>query len=125
MKPNKTISFGLENVEDIAQVIDLPYGDLFSVGVNRWNGNVFLTYQDHPEARFVIRLIVAQLSDAVDMFDSEDLPPTRSGLISYEDELRYEAMYGSKPLRSNRPRSFACARETVSDEPPVKGVRRG
>ena len=125
MKPNKTISFGLENVEDIAQVIDLPYGDLFSVGVNRWNGNVFLTYQDHPEARFVIRLIVAQLSEVVDMFNAEELPPTRGGLIPYEDELRYEAMYGSKPVRSNRPKCCSVIREIECDEPPVKGVRRG
>ena len=116
MKPNKTISFGLENVEDIAQIIDLPYGELFNVGVNRWNGNVFLTYQDHPEARFMIRLIVSQLSEAVDMFEEDDLPPTRSGLIPYEDEHRYEQMYGSRPLRSNRCKDKFGARSVFGEE---------
>lgn len=102
MKPNKHMIFPLDNVEDLAQIINLPYGELFNVGVNRFNGNVVFTFQDHPEARFVIRLIIAQLAECVDMFDPDEYRQANTSLIDYEDELRYEAMYGAPPVRSAR-----------------------
>ncbi len=80
-KPNRHLIFPLDNVEDVAQVMDLPYGELLSIGVNRWNGNVVMSYQDHPEARFYIRLIVAQLANYVDMFDEDSYREPRHGLI--------------------------------------------
>lgn len=80
-KPNHHMIFPLDNVEDVAQVMDLPYGDLLTIGINRWNGNVVMSYQDHPEARFYIRLIVAQLAGYVDMFDEDNYSEPRHGLI--------------------------------------------
>lgn len=103
MAPNKHIIFPLGNVEEIAQLVAIPYGELFRVSMNRWNGNVVLAFQDHPEARFFIRMIVAQLSDMVDMFDEEAYRSPNSGLIDYEDEGHYEEVYGSPP----RPRQSA------------------
>ncbi|MEE0705824.1 MAG: hypothetical protein UCH28_05500 [Adlercreutzia sp.] len=125
MHPNKTLITPLRNVEDVAQVMTLPRGTLFEVAVNPWNGNIVFHYQDNPDARFFTRLIIGQFAECLDMFDPDEHDAPNSGLVDYEDELRYESVYGSKPLRSNRPRSFACAREIVSDEPPVKEVRRG
>lgn len=80
-KPNRHLIFPLDNVEDVAQVMELPYGELLSIGINRWNGNVVMSYQDHPEARFYIRLIVAQLANYVDMFDADSYLEPRHGLI--------------------------------------------
>lgn len=80
-KPNRHLIFPLDNVEDVAQVMELPYGELLSIGINRWNGNVVMSYQDHPEARFYIRLIVAQLANYVDMFDADSYREPRHGLI--------------------------------------------
>lgn len=57
----------------------------FRVGINRWNGNVVMAYQDHPEARFYIRLIIAQLSSYVDMFDADNYAEPRHGLIRRDD----------------------------------------
>ena len=85
MAPNKHIVFPLEHVDDVAQLVAIPYGD------------VVLAFQDHPEARFFIRLIVAQLADMVDMFDIAEYGPERHGLIDYEDDGRYEEMYGVPP----------------------------
>lgn len=109
MAPNKHIIFPLDNVEDVAQLINIPYGELFNVSMNRWNGNVVLSFQDHPEARFFIRMIVAQLSEVVDMFDEDSYRAANHGLIDYEDEARYEHFYGAPP----RPRSAAVPSRSV------------
>lgn len=95
MKPNRNIIFPLDNVADLAQVMTIPRGELFHVGMNRWNGNVILTYQDHPEARFFIRLIVGQLANVVDMFDEESYCEPNSGLIDIEEEGQRRVLYGS------------------------------
>lgn len=94
------IIFPLDNVEEAAQFIDIPRGELLSVAMNRFNGNVVMSYADHPEARFFIRLIVAQLSQVADMFDEECYREPRHGLIDYEDDGRYEHFYGAPPPRS-------------------------
>ena len=109
MAPNRHIIFPLEHVEDVAQLVNIPYGDLFTVAMNRWNGNVVLSFQDHPEARFFIRLIVAQLAEMVDMFDEDAYRAPAHGLIDYEDEGRYEEMYGAPP----RPRPAAVPRKVM------------
>lgn len=106
MAPNKHIVFPLDHVDDVAQLVAIPYGELFHVSMNRWNGNVVLAFKDYPEARFFIRLIVAQLADMVDMFDIAEYGPERHGLIDYEDEGCYEEMYGAPP----RPRPAVSQR---------------
>lgn len=85
-KPNRFIVFPLDNVEDVAQIMDLPYGDLLKIGMNRWNGNVVMSYQDHPQARFYIRLIIAQLSNYVDMFDEDNYNEPHFGLVRSDSE---------------------------------------
>lgn len=109
MAPNKHIIFPLEHVDDVAQLVGIPYGELFRVSMNRWNGNVVFAFQDHPEARFFIRLIVAQLADMVDMFDEDSYRSPAHGLIGYEDGGRYEEMYGAPP----RPRSAVPQRPVM------------
>ena len=99
MRPSNHIIFPLNNVDDVAQLVDIPYGDLLVIAMNRWNGNVVMTFQDHPEARFYIRLIIDQLSNLVDMFDESEYSDERHGLIDYVDDGRYERFYGSPPHR--------------------------
>ncbi|MEC4184119.1 hypothetical protein VJ918_04775 [Adlercreutzia sp. R21] len=111
MAPNKHIIFPLDNVEDVAQLVGIPYGELFHVSMNRWNGNVVFAFQDHPEARFFIRLIVAQLAEMVDMFDEDGYRIANHGLIDYEDEGRYEHFYGAPP----RPRPAAVPSRPVME----------
>lgn len=112
-RPNRSLIFPLDNVEELAQIMAVPGGDLFHVGLNRWNGNVVLTYQDHPEARFFIRLIVAQLSNVVDIFDADSYREPNSGLIDIEDAGLRESVYGFDPLPSS-PRAVRSAKEVVS-----------
>lgn len=110
---SKHIIFPLDNVEEVAQVIDLPKGDILSIGMNRFNGNVVMSYSDHPEARFICRLIVAQLANCVDMFDEESYRSARHGLVGYEDGSRYEHFYGAPPSRPSRREECAVMGEVV------------
>lgn len=80
MKPNVHIVFPLQGFADFAQVMQPPRGELFNFGLNPYNGNIVMSFQDNPEARFAIRLAIQQLAECADIFDSEALNGLDSGM---------------------------------------------
>lgn len=70
MRPNKLLILPFEAMPDVAQVLDVPRGQLFNVAMNPYNGSLVMQYQDNPNARLFIRLIVDQLATADDMFSA-------------------------------------------------------
>lgn len=94
MKPNTHIVFPLHGFSDFAQVMEPPRGMLFEFGINPFQGNVVMSFQDNPEARFAIRLVIQQLAEVADIFDSDELnglsSPSRSGLYYSPSALSYD-----------------------------------
>lgn len=113
MRPNTSIIAPLQHVAEVAQFMDLPKGELFTVAMNPWNGNFIFRFQNHPDARFFIRLIIGQLAEMADMFDATEHGEPNCGLVDYEDEERYREMYGSYPLR--RRKRGACVSSSLDD----------
>ena len=99
MRPNSYLTFPLSGFSDFAQIMRPPRGELLNLGLNPYTGQVVMCWQDNPEARFAIRLIISQLSECVDIFDSEELPgyPRAAAeslysapLVSYDNSERLE-----------------------------------
>lgn len=70
MRPNKVLIVPFSAIDDVAQVMDVPRGELFNVAMNPYNGNVVFNFQDNPNARMFIRLIVNQFACSDDMFSA-------------------------------------------------------
>lgn len=63
MQINRHFLISLEGFADVSPIMGVPRGDLFKFGVNPFNGNVVMCFQDNPTARFYIRLFLAQLAN--------------------------------------------------------------
>ena len=70
MRPNKLLILPFEPIPDVAEVLDVPRGELFHIAMN--------PYQDNPNARLFIRLVIDQLANSDDMF-SAPYEPSFSG----------------------------------------------
>ena len=78
MRPNKLLILPFEPIPDVAEVLDVPRGELFHIAMNPYNGNIVFTYQDNPNARLFIRLVIDQLANSDDRF-SAPYEPSFSG----------------------------------------------
>lgn len=85
MQINRHMVIPLDGFHDVAQIMGVPRGDLFEFGINPFNGNIVVSWQDHPTARFFIRLVLAQLASYPDMFDERAIKAIHSGSISADE----------------------------------------
>lgn len=83
MRPTKLLILPFDAIDDVAQVLDVPRGELLHIAMNPYNGNIVMNYQDNPNARLFIRLIVDQLATADDMFSAPS-----------DEELSFAPSYG-------------------------------
>ena len=82
MKPNRFITFGIEGIRDVSEVVEIPRGVLFEVAINPWNGNAVFSFQDSPDARFLSRIVIGQLAENFELFDEGSYPcAARSDLL--------------------------------------------
>lgn len=106
MKPNRFITFGIEGIRDVSEVVDIPRGTLFEVALNPWNGNVVFSFQDSPDARFLSRIVIGQLAENFELFEEDSYPcAARSDLLpmwrdgnepSHPSELPRESVFAPK-----------------------------
>lgn len=89
MNINRHMIIPLEGFGDVAQLVGTPTGNLFEFGLNPWNGNIVLAWQDNTTARFYIRLILSQLSKFPDLFDEKAVKAYYSGQLDL-DEATFE-----------------------------------
>lgn len=85
MQINRHFKIPLEGFEDVSPIMGVPRGDLFKFGINPFNGNVIMCFQDNPTARFYIRLFMAQLAKYPDMFDESAIAAYHAGQIDVGD----------------------------------------
>ena len=85
MQINRHMIVPLEGFADIAQVMGAPRGSLFEFGINPWNGNIVVSWQDNPTSRFFIRLALAQFSKYPDLFDERAVQAYHEGKIDLSD----------------------------------------
>lgn len=85
MQINRHMIVPLEGFADVAQLVGTPSGTLFEFGLNKFNGNVVVSWQDNTTARFFIRLILSQLSKYPDLFDEKAVQAYHNGLVDLDD----------------------------------------
>lgn len=85
MQINRHFIIPLEGFSDVSSIMGVPRGDLFKFGINPFNGNVVMCFQDNPTARFYIRLFMAQLAKYPDMFDESAIAAYHAGEIDGGD----------------------------------------
>ena len=81
----REVTTQLEGFPDVSPIMGVPRGDLFKFGINPFNGNVVMCFQDNPTARFYIRLFMAQLAKYPDMFDEKAIAAYHAGQIDGAD----------------------------------------
>lgn len=93
----------LDCLDEVRPLVKVPRGDLLNVGMNPFNGNVVISVQDNPEARFYTRLIIDQLAEYVDMFE---LPADyrNDGAVVPDRKPSHEMPDNVKPFRFTRKR---------------------
>ena len=75
MGPNRSVCFQLECFEEFGGYENMPKGDLFTFGVNPYNGKVVLRFQDrHENGCAVIEAVLNQLM--------EQMPRSVEGSVS-------------------------------------------
>lgn len=85
MNINRHMIIPLEGFADVAQLVGTPTGNLFEFGLNPWNGNIVMSWQDNTTARFYIRLILSQISKFPDLFDERAVQAYYSGLLDLDN----------------------------------------
>ena len=85
MQINRHFLIPLEGFSEVSPIMGVPRGDLFKFGINPFNGNVVMCFQDNPTARFYIRLFMAQLAKYPDMFDEAAIAAYHAGDIDGGD----------------------------------------
>lgn len=67
MRTNQTVDFKVRNFDELSEIpyITQPKGDLLTISMNPFTGQVYVSYQDNPDALAFLDLILDQMFETM------------------------------------------------------------